>query len=81
MHQSNVIVKEEDTRRHRLRSVVLRDENATLREQLSQKDVRIKKLAQECDGMRDQLEAVNRTCQDQQKQLRAQARDQSNLKV
>ncbi|EOO01716.1 putative rossmann-fold nad (+)-binding protein [Phaeoacremonium minimum UCRPA7] len=80
MHQSNVIVKEEDTRRHRLRSVVLRDENATLREQLSQKDVRIKKLAQECDGMRDQLEAVNRTCQDQQKQLRAQARDQSNLK-
>ena len=81
MHQATVIVKEEETRRHRLRSVLLRDENATLRYDIAQKEIRIKKLVQDYEDIRSQLDAVNRTCQEQQKQLQAQARNQSSLKV
>ena len=81
MHQTDLIVKDEEARRLKLRVIVLRDEVAVLRDQLAEKDDRISNLSQQYDDIRAQLGRMNQTCQDQADQLRLQARQQSDLKV
>lgn len=81
MHQTNLVVKDEEARRLKLRVVVLRDEAATLRDQVADKDSRIRKLSQQYDDIRVQLDQIKQTCINQETQLRSQARQQSELKV
>ncbi|CAN8105928.1 unnamed protein product [Discula destructiva] len=81
MHQTGLVVKDEEARRLELRVVVLRDEAATLRDQLADKDSRIRKLSQQHDDLCVQLERLNQTCAKQDTQLRSQARQQSELKA
>lgn len=81
MHQTDLVVKDEEARRLKVRVVVLRDETAALRDQLADKDGKISKLSQQHDDIRVQLEHLNQTCASQETQLRSQARQQSELKV
>jgi predicted nucleic acid-binding Zn-ribbon protein len=81
MHQSDLVVKDEDARRLRVRIAMLKDDAATLREQLAQKDESINKLSESFDDIRSQLDAMTQKCQEQDKQLRSQMREQSNLRV
>lgn len=81
MHQTDLIVKDEEARRLKLRVIVLRDEVAVLRDQLAEKDDRMSNLSQQYDDIRAQLDHMNQTCQDQADQLRTQARQHSDLKV
>ncbi|KAJ4395889.1 hypothetical protein N0V93_000104 [Gnomoniopsis smithogilvyi] len=81
MHQTDLVVKDEEARRLKLRVVVLRDEVATLRDQLADKDSRIRELSQQYDDIVVQLDRVNQTCTTQETQLRSQARQQSELKA
>ena len=81
MHQTDLIYKEEEARRLKLRVLVLRDEAATLRDQLADKDSRIRKLSKQYEDVHAQLERMDQTCQEQAAQLRSQARQQSELKV
>lgn len=81
MHQTDLIVKDEEARRLKLRVIVLRDEVAVLRDQLAEKDDRISNLSQQYEDICAQLGRMNQTCQDQADQLRLQARQYSDLKV
>ncbi|KAI3396274.1 hypothetical protein diail_12356 [Diaporthe ilicicola] len=81
MHQTDLIVKDEEARRLKLRVIVLRDEVAALRDQLAEKDDRISNLSQQYEDIRTQLDRMNQTCQDQADQLRSQARQYSDLKA
>lgn len=68
-------------RRLKLRSVLLRDENSSLKDQLAQKDVQIKTLGDQIDDVRGQLESVQQKCSRQEKIMQSQSREISNLKV
>lgn len=81
MHQTDLVVKDEEARRLKLRIVLLRDETATLRDQMAQKDSQIYTLSQQYDDIRAQLDRTNKTCAEQENQLRSQAREQASLKV
>lgn len=81
MHQTDLIAKDEEARRLKLRVIVLRDEVAVLRDQLAEKDDRISNLSQQYEDICAQLGPMKQTCQDQAEQLRLQARQQSDLKV
>lgn len=81
MHQTDLVVKDEEARRLKLRVIVLRDEAAALRDQLSDKDSKLYRLSQQHDDIRVQLDHLSQTCANQETQLRSQARQQSELKV
>lgn len=81
LHQTDLVVKDEEARRLKLRVVVLRDEAATLRDQMTDKDSKIRKLSQQNDDIHVQLDRMKQTCTSQETQLRSQARQQSELKV
>lgn len=81
MHQTDLVVKDEEARRLKLRVLVLRDEANTLRDQLADKNSNIYKLSQQYAETREQLDRKNRTCAEQETQLRSYARQQSELKV
>jgi len=80
-HQYSIVVKEEEARRLKLRSVLLGDENATLKDQLARKDDQITRLTSKCDTFRDHLENATQAGRQQEKQIRLQARELSTLKV
>ncbi|ROV89636.1 hypothetical protein VSDG_08089 [Cytospora chrysosperma] len=81
MHQTDLIIKDEEARRLKLRVLVLRDDAATLRDQLADKDSRIHQLSKQYDDVRSQLDVMKQTCQDQENQLRSQAQQHTELKV
>ncbi|KAI1389930.1 uncharacterized protein F4822DRAFT_218825 [Hypoxylon trugodes] len=85
-HQINVsgtelLVKDEDVRRLRLRILMLRDENTSLRDQIANNDEINTKLAAQCDGLSAQIEAKMDVIRSQEQQLRKQEREYSNLKA
>ncbi|ROV95723.1 hypothetical protein VMCG_07609 [Cytospora schulzeri] len=65
MHQTDLVLKDEEARRLKLRLLVIRDEADTLRDQLADKDNRIRQLSKQYDDLRAQLDVMNQTCQDQ----------------
>ncbi|KAK3316733.1 FtsJ-like methyltransferase-domain-containing protein [Apodospora peruviana] len=79
-HRSDLLAKEEEARRLRLRSVLLRDENSSLKDQIAQRDERIKTLVELNDDLRGQLESVQQKCSRQEKLMQTQSREISNLK-
>ncbi|KAH7630303.1 hypothetical protein B0T09DRAFT_357868 [Sordaria sp. MPI-SDFR-AT-0083] len=80
VHQADLLVREEDGRRMKLRSMVLRDDNATLKDQLAHKDNRIKILIQQADDARHLIESIQQQCARQEKQIQAQIREIAHLK-
>lgn len=76
-----MVNKDEEARRINLRSLLRQDENAALKDQLIQKDCRIGDLSNQCDDIRSLLEVETRKNFLQEKKLRAQAREISDLKV
>lgn len=79
--KSDLLVKDEDVRRLKLRILLLRDENTTLRDQISQNCDENARIAAQCEGISAQLEAKIEVARSQEKQLRKQEREFSNLKV
>ncbi|OTA87395.1 hypothetical protein M434DRAFT_399487 [Hypoxylon sp. CO27-5] len=83
MNASNteLLVKDEDVRRLRLRILMLRDENTSLRDQIAQNNDTNAKLTAQCEGLSAQIEAKMDIIRSQEKQLRKQEREYSNLKA
>ncbi|KAI0853237.1 hypothetical protein F5Y00DRAFT_225824 [Daldinia vernicosa] len=83
INNSNVelSVKDEDVRRLRVRILVLRDENTTLRDQIAHNNDANTKLSAQCDDLSAQIEAKMDVIRSQEKQLRKQEREYSNLKA
>ncbi|KAM7221293.1 hypothetical protein V8F06_003261, partial [Rhypophila decipiens] len=79
-HKTDLLVKDEEARRLKLRGVLLRDENSSVKDQLAQKDVEIKILVEQIDEVRGQLESVQQKCSRQEKMIQTQSREISNLK-
>lgn len=85
-HQMNasgteILIKDEDVRRLRLRILMLRDENTSLRDQIAHNNDTTTKLTAHCDGLSAQIEAKMDVIRSQEQQLRKQEREYSNLKV
>ncbi len=80
-HRTEVTVRDEVARRLEMRIVLLRDENTTLQERIGQRDSGIDQLTAQCDDLRLQLERSSEQCEEQETQLRAQARELLSLKV
>lgn len=79
--KSDLLVKDEDVRRLRLRILMLRDENTTLRDEMSQANDENTTLAAQCEDLGAQLQAKIEVVRSQEMQLRKQEREFSNLKV
>lgn len=80
VHQADLLVREEDGRRMKLHSMVLRDDNATLKDQITYKDNRIKILVQQADDARHLIESIQQHYARQEKQIQAQIREIAHLK-
>lgn len=81
VHQTDLLVREEDGRRMKLRSMVLRDDNSSLKDQVAHRDNRIKILIQRADDARHLIESIQQQCARQEKQIQAQMREIAHLKV
>jgi 21S rRNA (uridine2791-2'-O)-methyltransferase len=80
-HECDLLVKDEEARRLKLRSMVLRDETSGLKDHLAQRDVRIKELVEQVDDVRGQLDGAQEKSRRQDKLMQSQAREIANLKV
>ncbi|RYP72907.1 hypothetical protein DL771_003945 [Monosporascus sp. 5C6A] len=85
-HQQNgsntdLLVKDEDIRRLKLRILLLRDENISLRDQVAQNNDVNTKLTSQCDDLSAQIEAKMEVIRSQEKELRKQEREYKNLKA
>lgn len=80
-HQYNLVVKDEESRRLKLRSVLLEDEKETLKDNLSRTNDKLRRLTIQCDTFRGDLESSAQAGRQQETQIRVQARELSNLKV
>lgn len=80
-HKTEILVKDEETRRMRLRSMVLSDEAASLKGAVAQRESRIKSLAEQTSDARAQLDSLQEKCRRQEKMMQNQAREIANLKV
>ncbi|KAH8671148.1 hypothetical protein BX600DRAFT_239902 [Xylariales sp. PMI_506] len=78
--KADLLVKDEDIRRLRVRILMLRDENTLLRDQITQNDDSNAKLAAQCSDLAAQLEAKIETVRVQEKQLKKQEREFTSLK-
>ncbi|KAI1462590.1 hypothetical protein F4805DRAFT_2180 [Annulohypoxylon moriforme] len=83
MNTSNtdILVKDEDVRRLRVRILMLRDESTSLRDQIAQNNDTNTKLTAKCDGLSAQIEAKMDVIRRQEQQLRKQEREYTNLKA
>ncbi|KAI0451171.1 hypothetical protein F5B21DRAFT_507464 [Xylaria acuta] len=80
-HDTEILVKDEDVRRLRVRILLLRDENTTLRDQVDLNNSANAKLVSRCDNLNAQIEAKVAMVRSQEEQLRKQEREYSNLKA
>jgi peptidoglycan hydrolase CwlO-like protein len=81
LRNTEMIIKDEGTRRLRLQILMLENENDDLHEQLALGDDRIDVLEQESEELRGQLGQGQENVCRQEAELRAQARELQNLKV
>jgi predicted nucleic acid-binding Zn-ribbon protein len=78
IHESDMVGKDEELRRLKLRVLMLKDDQALLNDQLTDKCNRIRSLTQECESLRAELNS----CQNEsQGQSRTQTREIAALKV
>ncbi len=81
IHGCDLLVKDEEARRLKLRSMVLDDEASSLKDQLVQRDARIKELVDSVDDVRSLLDGADEKARRQDLLMQSQAREIANLKV
>lgn len=81
LHETELVVKDEDSRRLRLRILLMEEEMADLNEQLSGDDERITDLEQERDDLKTQLEEGEEEARRIDGNLRMSSREINGLKV
>ena len=81
LRNSELIIKDEGSRRLRLRILLLENENDELHEQLALDDDRIDALEQEGEDLRAQLERALEEASRHESASRVQARELNNLKA
>ncbi|KAJ8125596.1 hypothetical protein O1611_g8042 [Lasiodiplodia mahajangana] len=80
-YESDILVKDEDVRRLRVRILLLRDENTALRDEVDLNNNTNAKLVSRCDSLNTQIEAKMAIVRSQEEQLRKQEREYANLQA
>lgn len=73
--------KDEDARRLKLKTHLLKDDKGTLQEQLNQRDDHISKMSAKYHQTVSELQAVKETVRKQDAQVKSQTRDFTHLQV
>ena len=81
VHECDLLIKDEEARRLKLRSMVLRDEASLSKDQLSHRDVRIKELVEQTEDARNQLQSAEEKSRRQDMLIQTHSREIANLKV
>ncbi|KAL8349874.1 hypothetical protein RB598_005297 [Gaeumannomyces tritici] len=79
--QSTIVVKDEEVRRSRVRSTVLRGDIATLRTQATQQNERYEKLSKQHSDARSKLTTATKKSNEQEKKLKTQTREIAALRA
>ena len=81
IHASELVTKDDEARRLNVQILLLRDDNATLKDEIVNKQTQIKQSAAQCDDLSVQLDTAHDKCRGLESKLRLQAREKSALKV
>jgi hypothetical protein len=81
VHECDLVVKTEEARRLKVRSMLLRDETSGVKDQLAQRDLRVKELVEQIEDVRSQLDSAQEKSRRQDNLMQSQAREITNLKV
>jgi chromosome segregation ATPase len=81
IHECDLVVKTEEARRLKVRSMVLRDETTGVKDQLAQSNLRVKELVEQIEDVRSQLDSAQEKSRRQDNLMQSQAREITNLKV
>lgn len=81
IHRVDLIHRDEEARRLRLRILYARDENSLLKDRVSQQDIRHRHLSKQSDKARAQLDSAKVTIHTQDARLKKQTTEIANLKV
>ncbi|KAL1840620.1 hypothetical protein VTJ49DRAFT_271 [Mycothermus thermophilus] len=79
-HEIDLIIRDEETRRSKVRTLVFRDDASSLKDQLAQRDLRVRELVEQIDAIRAQLDEAHEKSRRQEKLVQSQAREINNLK-
>ncbi|KAH6617322.1 hypothetical protein F5144DRAFT_586168 [Chaetomium tenue] len=80
IHECDLVVRTEEARRLKVRSMVLRDETSGAKDQLAQRDLRVKELVEQIEDVRSQLDSAHEKSRRQDNLMQSQAREITNLK-
>jgi len=80
-HKTEILVKDEEARRLKLRSQLLRNDNATIKEDLARKEERIKELLAQHEALQKQLHRTSEKARQQENRTRSLERELANVKV
>lgn len=81
IHQIDLVNRDEEARRLKLRLLSLRDENALLKDKVSQRDSRLKLLVRQGDDVQAELEEARENAKLQDARLKKQTNELTALKV
>ena len=80
-HKTEILVKDEEARRLKLRSQLLRNDNATIKEDLARKEERIRELVAQHEAVLEQLHRTSEKARQQENRTRSLERELANVKV
>src|SRR5687767_10259939 len=81
LHQTELVKRDEDARRLKLKTVALRDDNAALKENLSQKDSYYRQWIKQRDQLRAELDEARDMIRSHETRAKKQNLEMTNLKV
>jgi hypothetical protein len=81
LHQTELIKRDEDARRLKLRAITLKDDNVTLKEHLTQKDSYQRQWIKQRDQLRTELNEAREMIRSHETRSRKQTLDVTALKV
>lgn len=81
VHQIDLVNKDEEARRLKLRVLTLRDDNATLKDSVTQKDARLAYLQRQMNDIRAELGESKQADKTHKQQLLKQNKEMADLRV
>ncbi|KND88972.1 hypothetical protein TOPH_06383 [Tolypocladium ophioglossoides CBS 100239] len=81
IHKTDSISRDEEARLLKLKLLALRDDNATLKDKISQKDARINALTNQSDQVRVELDESKQAARAQETRMKKQDLELANLKA
>ncbi|KAK4140547.1 uncharacterized protein C8A04DRAFT_39781 [Dichotomopilus funicola] len=80
VHECDLVARDEEARRLKLRNMILEDEATGSKDQLAQRDIRIKDLIEQINDFRGQLAGADEKSRRQDNLMQSQMREIANLK-